>query len=113
MVMTMVKSRIMKASEFKAKCLQVMDEVAATGEPVIITKNGKPVSKLVAAEERPKSIIGALKNSIVSYGDIITPIDVTWEAEGAAARHARARLDYVGRPETRDKGKAKRRRRIR
>ena len=34
----------MKASEFKAKCLKLMDEVNETGEEVIITKNGKPVS---------------------------------------------------------------------
>ena len=40
--------REMKAGEFKAKCLKVMDEVQATGEPVLITKRGKPVARLVA-----------------------------------------------------------------
>ena len=39
-------TRTMKASEFKAKCLKLMDEVAESGEEIIITKNGKPVAKL-------------------------------------------------------------------
>ena len=38
--------RTIKASEFKAKCLKLMDEVAETGQEIVITKNGKPVSRL-------------------------------------------------------------------
>ncbi len=114
MVMTMVtKKRIIKASEFKARCLQLMDEVQKTGEEIVITKNGKPVSKLAPLQERPKTIFGALKDSIIAYGDIISPIDVTWEAEGAGPRHERARLDFVGRSETRRRGKARHRQRVR
>ena len=40
--------RTMKASEFKAKCLGLMDEVAEKGGEIVITKNGKPVAKLTA-----------------------------------------------------------------
>ena len=40
-------ARTIKASEFKAKCLKLMDEVAESGEEIVITKNGRPVSKLV------------------------------------------------------------------
>ena len=32
-----------QASEFKAKCLSLMDKVATTGETLVVTKNGKPV----------------------------------------------------------------------
>lgn len=42
--------RTIKASEFKSKCLALMDTVAATGEALVDTKNGKPV-----AEFRPYS----------------------------------------------------------
>lgn len=73
--------KTIKASEFKARCLKLMDEVEETGEPIIITKNGRPVSKLVAVTERPKSIIGAMKGRIKILGDIISPIDVEWDAE--------------------------------
>ena len=39
--------RTMAAAKFKAQCLAVMDEVQARREPVLVTKNGKPVAKLV------------------------------------------------------------------
>jgi prevent-host-death family protein len=38
--------RTIAAGEFKAKCLAVMDEVQATGQPVVVTKRGKPVARL-------------------------------------------------------------------
>ena len=47
--------RMITASEFKAKCLKLMDEVAQSGEEIVITKNGKPVAKLTAYRERPKT----------------------------------------------------------
>ena len=50
--------RTIKASEFKAKCLQLMDEVAETGDEIVITKNGRPVSRLVPYREKPKSWFG-------------------------------------------------------
>ena len=73
--------KTMKASEFKAKCLQVMDEVAETGEGVLITKNGKPVAELVPAKHTDKPLFGALKGSITYMGDIVSPIDEEWDAE--------------------------------
>jgi prevent-host-death family protein len=53
--------KTIKASEFKARCLQLMDEVSETGEPLVITKNGKPVSQLVPYRRRPSTLFGALK----------------------------------------------------
>jgi len=72
--------RVMKASEFKATCLKVMDEVDKTGDPVLITKNGKPVSKLVPAHVRPKSLFGVMKGRVVIKGDIVSPLKADWEA---------------------------------
>lgn len=82
MVMTMDMEdavRVVKASEFKAKCLKLMDEVAATGEPVVITKNGEPIAQLHPLAKRPKSLWGAHKGLIEIKGDIISPIDADWE----------------------------------
>jgi prevent-host-death family protein len=70
----------MKASEFKAKCLQVMDDVAESGEPVVVTKNGKPISRLEPFRERPSILFGALAGAIEVTGDIISPTGVDWEA---------------------------------
>ena len=52
-----------KASIFKAKCLRLMDEVASSGEAIVVTKNGKPVSKLVPIKIRPKELFGFHKDS--------------------------------------------------
>jgi len=70
-----------KASEFKAKCLKLMDQVAETGEPMIITKNGHPVCLLEPFRPRPRTLYGSVKGSIAITGDIIGPIDVSWEAD--------------------------------
>ena len=73
--------RTIKASEFKAKCLKLMDEVAESGEEIVITKNGKPVAKLTAYRERPKTLFGIDKGRLEILGDIMSPIDVEWEAD--------------------------------
>ncbi|MFP6732830.1 MAG: type II toxin-antitoxin system Phd/YefM family antitoxin [Rhodospirillales bacterium] len=72
--------KTMSASEFKAKCLKIMDEVAASGEPVTITKNGKPVAQLGPCKIKPKTLFGIDKDMITIKGDIISAIDVEWEA---------------------------------
>ncbi len=73
--------RTIKASEFKAKCLKLMDEVAESGEEIVITKHGRPVSKLAPYREKPKAPFGRHRDIIRIIGDIIEPIDVEWEAE--------------------------------
>ncbi len=73
--------QIMKASEFKAKCLALMDQVNETGDEIVITKNGKPVSILKAYKEVPKTLFGLHKGKIKSNDDLISPIDVKWDAE--------------------------------
>jgi prevent-host-death family protein len=73
-------SRTIKASEFKAKCLALMDEVERTGEPVVITKNGKPVAELTPHRPSRPNALGLLKDRLSISGDIISPIDVAWDA---------------------------------
>ena len=72
--------RTIKASEFKAKCLKIMDQVAESGEPVVITKNGRPVAQLGPVGRARRSIWGLHKGQIEILGDIVEPIDVEWEA---------------------------------
>lgn len=70
-----------KASEFKARCLQLMDEVAAKGETITITKNGRPVAELGPVKNKPATLFGAHEGQIEILGDIIAPIDEPWEAD--------------------------------
>jgi len=73
--------QVIQASKFKAQCLALMDEVAATGEGILITKNGKPVAELRSpAGPRPKSPFGLHKGLIKITGDIMSPVDVEWDA---------------------------------
>ena len=83
--MTMVSSartmtRLIKASEFKVRCLALMDEVARTGEAIVITKNGKPIAELVPHRARERDGRGILKHDLFVTGDIVSPIDVRWNA---------------------------------
>jgi prevent-host-death family protein len=66
----------MPAGKFKAECLAIMDEVQARREPVMITKRGKPVAKLVPVELDAMSdpIFGFMKDEVVIHGDLVRPI---------------------------------------
>lgn len=74
------QARAVSASEFKARCLQLMDEVNDSGEEIVITKRGRPVSRLVPYRERPTTLFGLFAGQMKILGDIIEPIDVEWEA---------------------------------
>ncbi len=71
-----------QASEFKAKCLALMDEVARTGRTIVVTKNGRPIAELQPHRPpRAKSIIGLQKDRIAIKGDIVSPLDAgLWDA---------------------------------
>lgn len=62
--------RKMAAAQFKSQCLAVMDRVARSGRPVVITKYGKPVVKLVPATQDDDEIFGALSGIARITGDI-------------------------------------------
>ncbi len=64
----------MQASAFKAKCLTVMNDVQATGEPVIVTKRGKPVVKVIPAEPEKGDILGFMAGEFDIVGDIESPV---------------------------------------
>ena len=75
------EARTVTASEFRAKCLALMDEVAETGGEIVITKRGKPVARLSAYRERPKTLYGKYRGQIKIYGDLDDSLDEDWEAE--------------------------------
>jgi len=62
------------AGEFKAQCLAIMDQVLHSGEPVLITKHGKPVVRLVPAEKQADEIFGYMAGKVKIVGDIVGPI---------------------------------------
>ena len=79
-----MKDRVLSASEFKAKCLACLGEIEQSGEPITITRRGRPVAVLGPARHAvPKSPrdTWARKGRIV--GDIVSPgMSALWEATG-------------------------------
>ncbi len=73
--------RMVKASEFKAKCLKLMDEVAESGEEIVITKNGRPVTRLLPYRTPVASLFGAHRGRIHSTGDVVSPVEESWDAD--------------------------------
>lgn len=67
--------RVVTATELKAKCLAILDQVAATGETVTVTKRGRPVARISAAtmdlaERYPQQ---SLAGTFEVVGDIVSP----------------------------------------
>ncbi len=70
--------RVIAAGVFKAKCLALLDEVAARGEALVVTKHGKPVARVVPMSEvKPGSLLG----SVVREDDLVAPLAEVWNAE--------------------------------
>lgn len=71
-------------SEFKAKCLALLEEVQKTKNPIRVTRFGKPVAEVVppSPEAPAGDWIGSMKDSIKILGDVISPADEEsdWEA---------------------------------
>lgn len=70
-------------TEFKAKCIALLDEMERSGEPLTITRRGKPSLTLSAREVRPErnSLFGSMKGTVTVHGDIVAPVDPEWEAK--------------------------------
>jgi len=73
--------QVIKASEFKAKCLHLMDVVNETNEEIIITKNGKPVSRLLPYKQRVDTLFALHKESLHSKDSLLDPIGEQWSVE--------------------------------
>jgi len=69
----------MPAGAFKAHCLTVMKQVQATGEPVVVTKRGAPLVKIVPVEAENNDLFGFMAGKVKIAGDIESPIPVDWE----------------------------------
>jgi prevent-host-death family protein len=64
----------MRASAFKSRCLKVMKEVQATGEPVLVTKRGTPLVKVVPARAVEGDLFGFMAGKFAITGDIESPL---------------------------------------
>ena len=70
------RTRTISATEFKAHCLALMDEVMRTGDEIVITKHGREVARLVAPAGALPSTYGWLNGTVTFVGDPTEPEDV-------------------------------------
>lgn len=71
--------RTISASRFKAQCLALLDEVAETGEAIVVTKRGKPVARLEPVQP-PPSLAGSV-TFLVSDDELIAPLFPDYEPD--------------------------------
>ncbi len=86
------------AAVFKAECLKLMDDVARTGKPIIITKHGKPVAQLVPMSPQAESLFGYMKHTVVIGSDIVSPTEESWSAVNGEEDHLVANASNKSRP---------------
>ena len=78
--MKSLKQKEMPAGEFKARCLQLMDEVNRTGIELIITKRGRPVAKLVPITHATEDeLVGSMRGTVTIHGDIVSSDPTDWD----------------------------------
>ena len=65
-----MKETTIAASEFKAKCLRLLDEVAE-GATLVVTKHGKPVARVVPVAPKDQTLRGTWKGIVKIKGDIV------------------------------------------
>ena len=73
-------TREIGAGEFKARCLAIMDELKESGGEYVITKRGVPVARLVPARVERRPLLGSMKGTVTTRGDIVSPLEESWEA---------------------------------
>lgn len=73
--------RMIEASEFKTKCLKLMDEVVKNRDEIVITKNGCPIARLVPYRTKPKRLFAVDKGRFEILGEVVAPAAVEWEAQ--------------------------------
>jgi prevent-host-death family protein len=71
--------RTVTATELRAKCFALLDEVASTGETIIVTKRGRPVARLLPARE-PSSLLGSVTYNVSEEELIYAPFD-EWDVD--------------------------------
>jgi prevent-host-death family protein len=78
--MTMTPLEI-PAGQFKARCLQLMEQVRTTRRSIVITKRGKPVARLMPVDEEMPSIFGRMRGTVTIHGDIVGSTGEEWNAQ--------------------------------
>jgi len=72
------------ASDLKNEWHRWLQRVADGGQTIVVTRYGKPIATLSPVQDsrEPHRIFGALSGTVADAGDLVSPTDEAWEAEG-------------------------------
>lgn len=71
---------VMAVSEFKARCLEILQSLRATGQELTVTKHGTPIARVVPVTSAPRPLRGLLKGELEIVGDIVaTDSSADWD----------------------------------
>ena len=74
------RTHAIAAGEFKARCLALMDDVHDRGSEYVITKRGIPIARLVPVQVTRRPLLGSMKGTAKTIGDIVSPVGEPWDA---------------------------------
>jgi prevent-host-death family protein len=75
--------KIIAVSEFKSRCLELLERSRRRGEEFVITKRGEPIARVVPIQTRAAPLRGSMKGRLEIVGDIV---NVDWSDEWEANR---------------------------
>jgi prevent-host-death family protein len=79
-----MSEEVVPVTKFKSECLALLDKVNTTGQPILVTRQGKPIALISPPPrpQKPKSWLGSFKSKGRIAGDIVSPIadERDWEA---------------------------------
>ena len=68
------------ATEFKARCLVLLEEVRQTRQSLLVTRHGKPVAEIIPYMPKDAGTDNPLKGSVLFQGDLVSPLDEKWDS---------------------------------
>jgi prevent-host-death family protein len=73
--------KTVSATQFKAQCLALLEEVRRTRRPLLVTRHGEPVAEISPHVVRQRANHNPLKDSIVFQDDLVSPVGVRWDSD--------------------------------
>ena len=68
------------AAEFKTNCLALLDQVEQDRVPLVITKHGRPVARVIPYVAEGGNAFGVLAGTVTAMDDLVAPIGDEWDA---------------------------------
>ena len=75
----MKPEKLVTATQFKARCLSLLESVRRTRQPLLVTRRGKPIAK-ISPPSACTAALYALKGSVLRQKDLVSPLPGAWDS---------------------------------